>query len=178
MSVINFDLPAGAEQQLLTGAIFAESSTKHVGGENAGEKICIGMAVVNMAYYARLRKPGGGRCYNNSFGSGTILSAIITGFVAYGGAMWNKIMSGDQLRPKAALERALNADEVEHLRLSVEALDSINTGGAPLSYAGLGGARPLQFNQAENSPPSPRTESIGRAGSHTFYGFKRGRECE
>ncbi len=178
MSTINFDLPTEPDKQLLTGAIFAESSTKHYGGEHADEKTCIGMCVVNLAFYARQRKPNGGRCYNNSYGSGTILSAITTAFVAYNGAMWNKAMAGNALKSKAQLERDLNADEAEHLRLSIEAANGINILAAPLAYSGFANKRPLQFNQAADRPPSPRTERIGRAGAHTFYGFKQGRECE
>lgn len=178
MPEINFTLPTPVDEQLLVGAVFAESSTKYYGGENSDEKICISLCVINMAYYARQKKSGGKTCYNSSYGDGTILSAIRKGFVAYGGTMWGKVMSGDRLKSKKDLEKALNADEVEHLRLSVNAVGANSISSAPLNFSGLNNRVPLQFNKAENSPPSSRTEKVGKVGSHTFYGFKAGRECE
>lgn len=180
MPGINFQLPTEADKQLLLGIIFSESSTKHYGGENADEKICIGLCVVNMAYYAKQSTMSGKRCYNSSYGNGTILSSIQKGFLAYNSPRWNKIMTGNTLKTKAILETSLNPDEIEHLRLSVVALASVSTSTASTqTYSGLSNRIPLQFNQAANSPPSDRLEKLGKLGTkHTFYGFKIGRECQ
>src|SRR5689334_16084285 len=43
-----FELPAGSAQQLLVGAVFAESSTRWWGGEDAAEKEAIAWTILNM----------------------------------------------------------------------------------------------------------------------------------
>lgn len=176
---INFNLPTDARSQLLVGALFAESSTRNYGGgENPAEKTAIAQAIINMAFYAAQRTMNGTRCYNDSFGDGTILGAIRRAIVAYGQTRWNLVMSANQLKSKAELERVLTPDDVEHLRGCVVAVNQIGNAAAPLSNNVFGRRIPLQFNQAANSPPSPRTERIGREGAHTFYAFKIGRECQ
>lgn len=177
MAQISFDLPTDADKQLLVGAVFAESTTKFTGGENAEEKICIGMSIVNMAYYGKQKNISGKKCYNSSYGDGTILSAIKKGVVAYGGAMWNKVMSSDKLKDKETLASTLNKFEIEHLENTVKAVEQIDPAQSPLTYALLN-RTPLQFNRANDSPPGDRLEKIGRYGSHSFYGFKSGRECQ
>ena len=174
---IDFDSPTDAKRQLLAGALFAESSTKfYGGGEDAGEKTAIAQAIINMAFYAGQSKMGGKKCYNESFGDGSVLSAIKRAIVAYGKDRWNLVMSGDKLKSKADLEKVLNKFDVEHLKGCVEAVNALSS-AVPISN-GTFGRIPLQFNQATDSPPSPRTEKIGKAGAHTFYAFIVGRECQ
>jgi len=76
------DLPTDAMLQLLTGAVFAESSTGWYGGENHDEKAAIAWAILNMTHYATLKPPGSRRGYNSAFGDGTVLSAIRRAIVA------------------------------------------------------------------------------------------------
>ena len=90
------DYPKDPNLQLLVGVIFAESGSKNYGGgENASEKEAIGKTFVNAAYYAAMKEQGGKKCYNDSFGDGTILSAIQTMAVAYSTAIWNRVMNGN-----------------------------------------------------------------------------------
>ena len=90
------DYPKDPNLQLLVGVIFAESGSKNYGGgENASEKEAIGKTFVNAAYYAAMKEQGGKKCYNDSFGDGTILSAIQTMAVAYSTATWNRVMNGN-----------------------------------------------------------------------------------
>ena len=91
-------LPSDLRAQLLVGVIFAESSTKFVGGENPGEKVAIGAAFVNCAYYAGVAKVGKQKCYNDSFGDGTLLGAIQSSSLAYNAPMWKKVMNGSRLK--------------------------------------------------------------------------------
>ncbi len=179
MAKIDFELPAKAETQLIAAVIFAESGTAAFGGANEDEKYCIGLAVRNMAHYAKYT--GGARkCYNQHFGDGTVLSAIKSTIQAYKTKMWLMIMSADALKDKAALEAALSDAYVAHLRGAVEAAEK--AAKVPLLPAkgpvGVKSRPPLQFNKAANSPPSPRMELLGKLGSHSFYGFKAGRECQ
>ena len=117
------------------------------------------------------------RCYNDSFGSGTIQSAVRNGFQAYGGARWNEVMKADDtMKTRAVLESTLDQAKLDHLRLSIESANAI-TSAPPINNATLGGA-PVAFNQASNSPPSARMERAAAAGAHTFYKFKSNRECE
>lgn len=88
------------------------------------------------------------------------------------------IMNGDRLKPRAELEAALTPPDVDHLKRTVDSVNRVYPSNPPVTYAELG-REPLQFNQATDSPPNPqRQEKIGRYVSHTFYAFKRGRECQ
>lgn len=174
---INFDLPTDAQKQILVGALFAESSTKfYGGGEDGGEKTAIAQAITNMAFYAAQGKMNGKKCYNSSYGDGTLLSAVKRAIVAYDKKQWNLVMSADRLKSKADLEKVLDQFGIEHLKGCVETVNALSS-VIPMSNSTFGRI-PLQFNQASNSPPSPRTEKIGKAGAHTFYAFKSGRECQ
>ena len=175
---IDFDLPTDAAKQILVGAIFAESSTKFSGGgEDAGEKTAIVQAIINLAYYAGQSKMNGKKCYNSSFGDGTILGAVKKSIHAYGQTRWNLVMVNDTLKTKKILEKVLDQFDVAHLKNCAETVNLWSSATAPVSNDTLGGI-PLQFNQAANSPPSPRMKKIGKAGAHTFYAFIAGRECQ
>lgn len=172
------DLPTDPMVQLLSGAVFAESSTRWFGGEDHDEKEAIAWAILHMSHFATLKPEGRSRGYNAAFGDGTVLSAIKKAIVAYEGPRWDLIMSGTALKPDSSLERLDPADR-EHLQLVVTVVAAI--GPAPVlphRLVTLENRIPLQFNQANNSPPSPRTEKIGKLGKHTFYAFKAGREAE
>lgn len=174
---IDFNLPTDVKSQLLVGALFAESSTKfYGGGENPAEKTAIAQAIVNMAFYAGQSKMSGKKCYNSSYGDGTILSAVKRAIVAYGKDRWNLVMASDKLKSKADLEKVLNSFDVEHLKGCVEAVNALSS-SVPITNGSFGRI-PLQFNQAKDSPPSTRTEKIGKEGAHTFYAFIDGRECQ
>lgn len=178
MANLPFSRPTDPMLQILTGAVFAESSTRYFGGENHEEKEAIAWAILHMSHYALVKPTGARRGYNSSFGDGTVLSAIKKAIVAYEGPRWDLIMSGTSLKPDSSLERLDPADR-EHLQLVVTVIASI--GPAPVlphPLVTLENRIPLQFNQANNAPPSPRTEKIGKLGKHTFYAFKVGREAE
>lgn len=172
-------LPTDPMLQLLTGAVFAESSTRWYGGEDHGEKEAIAWAILNMSHYATVKPAGRQRGYNSAFGDGTVLSAIRKAIVAYGAPRWNLVMNGTTLKPAASLDRLDPADR-EHLVLCLVVTNAISPSPTlPRSLATLGDRIPVQFNQANDSPPSrDRQERIGRLGRHTFYAFKQGREAE
>ncbi|MGJ5065223.1 hypothetical protein [Bradyrhizobium oligotrophicum] len=174
-SSIDFDLPTDPNQQLIAGAIFSESTAG--ANANADEKRCIGLCIVNMAYYATLTQDSGKPCYNSSFGDGSILSAIKKNIYGYGSAQWKKVMDADAMKSKDDLEDSLTASEVKHLKGSVEASATAIAATAPASDS-ASGRIPVQFNQAANNPPSTREEKIARYASETFYAFKTGRECQ
>jgi hypothetical protein len=170
--------PKDPSTQLLVGLIFAESASKHVGGgENAEEKKAIGLTVLNAAYYGRMKSLAGKKCYNDSFGDGTLLSAIKTMAVAYNQPAWNKVMAGNTLKAAAELEK-LDPDTAKHLELSIEAAETVASAMPPRGVIGLTNRAPVGFNQGADSPPSKRMERLGRLGAHTFYGFKKDRECQ
>lgn len=171
-------LPTGADHQLLVGVVFAESTTKNTGTPSADEMVAIARTVVNQAYYAKMAPPPGKRkCWNTSFGDGTLLSAIKNGVVAYGKDRWNMVMSGDRLKSEAAIG-ALKPDDKAHFEAVVAAVGALVLTPAPLNDAKLGGI-PVGFNQAIDSPPNKsRQKKLGRFAQHSFYGFLAGRECE
>lgn len=179
MSRAQLTLPTDPMLQLLTGAVFAESSTRWYGGEDHGEKEAIAWAILHMSHFATVKPPGRARGYNSSFGDGTVLSAIRKAIVAFGGPRWSLVMNGNVLKPVASLARLEPADH-EHLALCLVVTNAISPAPAlPHALATLGNRIPVQFNQATNSPPSAdRQERIGRLGRHTFYAFKEGREAE
>ncbi|MBL0009906.1 MAG: hypothetical protein IPP22_00565 [Nitrosomonas sp.] len=86
---IEFTLPSDKDQQVLVGLAFAEAS-----GTDASEIAAIVGCLVNVAYYARYKEPPR-KCFNDSFGDGTILSAIKRSSIAYESAQWKRVMSGD-----------------------------------------------------------------------------------
>lgn len=172
-------LPSDPMLQLLSGAVFAESSTRWYGGEHHEEKEAIAWAILNMSHYATVKPPNARRGYNSAFGDGTVLAAIRRAIVAYEGARWQLVMNGVTLKQRAHLERLQPADR-EHLRLVLVVTGAMSPAPAlPHALASLGNRIPVQFNQANDAPPSPdRQEKIGRLGRHTFYAFKPGREAE
>lgn len=171
---IDFELPSDADEMLLVGAIFSEATTG--GNASDDEKKAIGSCVVNMAFYAAMKSQGGKKCYNDSFGDGTILSAIKKAIKGYNTPRWKLVMDGDKLKSKADLDK-LNAGEIKILKAVVTAAGDVRKATPPV--AGPGSTRfPLQFNQATDDPPSNREEKLFKLASHTFYGFKDGRECQ
>jgi RHS repeat-associated protein len=178
-------LPTSKDGQLLVGLIFAESSSRNYGGgENEDEKDEMGLTVLNRTYYSRLKGPHG--YWNGFLGNGSVLSALQAPgqFGAYNSDRWKLVMNGDSLKPKAQLDK-LQVFEKDHLRLSIEAANFCTAGDAPLptTLATLGdppvpGQPPVAFNKANDQPPSKRMVKFGRAGSHTFYTFRPGREAE
>jgi hypothetical protein len=177
-SPIDFPLPYGEDAEALTGAIFSESTGMAAAGDYDKEKDCVGLAIINAAYYATWKPNAGATCFNSSFGNGTIIDAVRRIIVAYGKARWKLIMTGDRLKSKAELEAALTPPDADHLKRTVNAVNRIYPSNPPVTYAPLSRV-PLQFNQAIDSPPNPqRQEKVGRYASHTFYAFKKGRECQ
>jgi hypothetical protein len=172
---IDFDLPTDPNQQLIAGAIFAESTAG--AQENDDEKRCIGLCIVNMAYYAVLTQDSGQACYNSSFGDGSISSAIKKNILGYGSAQWKKVMNSDVMKSKDDLSNTLIPREVTHLKGSVDA-SAVVIAATPPASDSLSGRIPVQFNQAADKPPSSRQEKIARYASETFYAFKAGRECQ
>lgn len=172
-------LPTDPMLQLLTGAVFAESSTRWYGGENHEEKEAIAWSILHMSHFATVKPAGARRGYNSAFGDGTVLSAIRKAIVAYEGPRWQLVMSGTALKPQASLDK-LKPDDREHLRLVLVVTNAIGAAPSlPHALATLGNRVPVQFNQANDAPPSKdRQEKIGRLGRHTFYAFKEGREAE
>ncbi|HKP05022.1 MAG TPA: hypothetical protein VJU77_16845 [Chthoniobacterales bacterium] len=73
---IDFPLPSGEEPEAPTDAIFAESTDAASAGDYDKEKKCIGLALINAAYYATWKTHGGKTCYNSSFGDGSIIGAV------------------------------------------------------------------------------------------------------
>lgn len=168
---IDFDLPTDADQQLLVGMVFAEAS-----GPFADEIEAIVSCMVNCANYASYKEPGK-KCYNDSFGDGTILSAIKKCSRAYGSGQWTRVMVGDLLKAKTDLEGSLIPSEVSKLKACCEGVATVSAGSVP--YSDPASKRCLiQFNQAADSPPSNRQEKVAKYGAHTFYAFKKGRECQ
>lgn len=171
-------VPTDADIQRIAGMIYAESSSANVGGESPDEKTAIGQTIINRAYYAGWATDGHGHtCYNDAFGDGTILSAVKNGFAAYGKARWNEVMTNDLMKSADALA-SLDSGKREHLQLSIAAANALDPHSAPLKNAGLQQGILVTFNQAPDQPPSDRMEKAGAAGSHTFYKFKTGRECQ
>ena len=174
---MGLNLPTDPMLQLLVGAVFAESSTRWYGGENALEKEAIAWSILNMSHYATVTK--GTHNYNRAFGDGTVLSAIRKAIVAYGSPRWNVVMDGNQLKPEASLNR-LEPGDRDHLELVLQVVNAIGPAPRlPHPLASLENRIPVRFNQASNSPPSAqRQERIGKHGRHTFYAFKVGREAD
>lgn len=172
-------LPSDPMLQLLSGAVFAESSTRWAGGENHDEKEAVAWSILNMSHFATVKPPGARRGYNAAFGDGTVLSAIRKAIVAYEGPRWQLVMNGVTLKPRSSLDRLQPADR-EHLRLVLIVTNAIGPAPTlPRAVASLGNRIPVQFNQANDAPPSrDRQEKIGRLGRHTFYAFKENREAE
>ncbi|MEZ4296782.1 MAG: hypothetical protein R3B70_17580 [Polyangiaceae bacterium] len=172
-------LPTDPMLQILTGAVFAESSTRAFGGESHEEKEAIAWAILNMSHYATVKPERARRGYNTNFGDGTVLGAIRSSILAYESPRWRVVMNGLTLKPQRELSRLVPGDH-EHLRLVLLVTNAI--GPAPIlpgALATLGNRIPVQFNQANDSPPNPaRQEKIGRLARHTFYAFKVGREAE
>lgn len=170
-SPIDFSLPTDSDSQLLVGLTFAEAS-----GTDASEIQAIAACLVNCAYYANFKQPPK-KCYNESFGDGTILSAIKKCSQAYESRQWKRVMDGDALQSKAALEAVLIPVEVAKLKACCDGVATVTAGEVP--YSDQAAKRNLiQFNQATNSPPSVRQEKVTAYGVHTFYAFKSGRECQ
>jgi hypothetical protein len=172
-------LPTDPMLQLLTGAVFAESASRGSGGESHEEKEAIAWTILNMSHYATVKPERARRGYNAAFGDGTVLGAIRKAIVAYEGRQWQLVMNGVTLKPRSNLERLVPGDR-EHLRLVLVVTNLIGPAPTlPRGLASLGNRMPVQFNQANDSPPSrDRQERIGRLGKHTFYAFKPGREAE
>jgi hypothetical protein len=172
---IDFDLPTDADQQLLVGMVFAESSSGASADDD--EKQCMAECIVNMAYFATYTV-NGKHCYNTSFGDGTVLNAIEKGSAAHGGPQWSRVMSNNAFRSKADLEKSLNASEIAKLKACVVTVaKAVAMGAAPITDTASNRVL-IQFNQANDSPPSGRQEKAARHGSHSFYAFKAGRECQ
>ena len=171
---IDFELPSAPDEQLLVGMLFAESSSGPAASDD--EKRCIAECVVNMAFYATYAVQNK-TCYNSSFGDGKILSAIKLGSLAYGGAQWNRVMNGNILWSKAELEKRLVPSEVDKLKMCVSAVQGTINLVTPVKDSGSNRVL-IQFNGAENAPPSPRQEKAARYSGHSFYAFKSGRECQ
>jgi len=170
-SPIDFSLPSDSDSKLLVGLTFAEAS-----GTDAAEIQAIAACFVNCAYYANFKQPPK-KCYNDSFGDGTILSAIKNCSQAYESRQWKRVMDGDSLQTKAELEAALIPVEVAKLKACCDGVATVKAGAVP--YSDHASTRNLiQFNQATNSPPSNRQEKVTTYGVHTFYAFKSGRECQ
>ncbi len=172
-------LPTDPMLQLLTGAVFAESSTRWFGGEDHDEKEAIAWSILNMSHYATVKPTGAKKGYNSAFGDGTVLAAIRKAIVAYEGPRWKLIMNGLFLKPAPTLDKLDPADR-EHLALTLVVTNLIGAmPQLPGQVASLGNRIPVQFNQANDSPPNKdRQERIGKLGRHTFYSFKPGREAE
>jgi hypothetical protein len=171
---IDFDLPTGADEQLLVGSVFSEATAG--GGASDDEKLCIALCVMNMSYYATYTQPGK-TCYNDAFGDGTVLSAIKKAIKGYNSPQWKKIMESNALKSKDDLEGALIPSEIAHLKGAVTAAKKAIDANLPAKDPGSGRA-PIQLNKANDSPPSPRQEKISHYALQTFYGFKSGRECQ
>jgi hypothetical protein len=170
-SPIDFSLPTDSDSQLLVGLTFAEAS-----GTDAAEIQAIAACLVNCAYYANFKQPPK-KCYNDSFGDGTILSAIKNCSQAYESRQWKRVMDGDSLQTKADLEAALIPVEVAKLKACCDGVATVAAGAVPYSDR-ISKRNLIQFNQATNSPPSIRQEKVTTYGVHTFYAFKSGRECQ
>ena len=179
-------LPSRRDAQLITGLIFAESSSRDWppgrGQENEQEKVQMGLTVLDRTFYSQKRGPHG--YWNGFFGDGTVLGALrVPGeFQAYHAERWNLVMRNNNLKSAAELNN-LKFYEKEHLRLSVEAANFCTDGNPPppTGLAGVGqppGLFPVAFNRAANSPPGPRMFKFVRLGNHSFYAFKPGREAE
>lgn len=175
-----FTLPDDPTIELLVGVIYAESSTRFAGGEDADEKDAVGWTFVNITYYAKHKPEGKKRCYNADMGDGTLLSAVKRKSVAYNGPTWRQVMSGDALKPLATLVTSLDPFQKAHLELCVDAANAIGAHAeGPHELSTLANRVPVEFNRASDSPANPaRGEKIGRIGSHSFYAFKEGRECD
>lgn len=176
-----FRLPDDRTSALLVAVMYAESSSRNWGGgESADEKEAIGWTFVNIAYFARHKPEGKKYCYNSDMGVGTLLSAIKSKSLAYNTPLWKQIMNGDSLKPLATLGKTLEPAQQVHLELCANAAADIGAhpeGPHPLTT--LGDSVPIEFNKARNSPSNPkRLERIGGIGSHSFYAFIAGRECE
>ena len=171
---IDFELPRTPDEQLLVGMLFAESSSGSAASDD--EKRCIAECVVNMAFYATYAVQNK-KCYNSSFGDGKILSAIKMGSLAYAGPQWNRVMNGNVLLSKAELEKKLVPSEVDKLKMCVSAVQGTVNLVTPVTDVGSNRVL-IQFNGAENAPPSPRQEKAARYSGHSFYAFKSGRECQ
>lgn len=180
--------PASKEQRQLAGLIYAESSSKNVGGgEFQDEKIAIGYTVENRAYYGKIKKAmvnGQMRtCYNQAFGAGDVWSAISytnpKQFEAYNGPQWRKVMVGDDLQPYKVLDNQMyDRDDRIHFNMSLIAARLIDPSQALFSFSSFNNSVPVGFNKAPKTPPSGRMNKIGSISVHSFYGFITGRECD
>ena len=172
---IDFELPKNEDTQLITGAIFSEATAG--ANANADEKRCIALSILNMTYYATYTQPHK-TCYNTDFGDGSVLDAIKKAISGYNSAMWKKVMESDKLKSKTNLEQTLIPSEIAHLKGAVATAGDVIDANLPANDT-LTSRAPVQFNRAANTPPNPkRQEKIAHYGSHTFYAFKAGRECD
>jgi RHS repeat-associated protein len=179
-------IPTTKPRRQLAGIIFAESSSVFSGGENADEKLAIGQTIGNRTHYATLRQAAPTQrnpnrtvaCANSDFGDGTVFSAIRAPnqFAAYRAPRWNKVMQGDDLKPRAALTSSLTSfGERMHFNFSVLAAEQVVLGLAPTP--GLS-EPPIAFRSDSRVPGSPdRWQYMDQLGSHYFFSFIAGREC-
>lgn len=180
--------PTASLVRQLTAVIYAESTSRDLGGENDAEKLAIGATFINRAYYADW-KPVGRKhdCFNSDFGDGSLWGAITApnGSVAVGGVLWTQLIDQDgHFRGQEALKKILKLESQRlHYNLSVQAATQLLTGltqtSQLVSISGLGNRVPIGFDRSSTSHPSPRWERVGQIGKrHYFYAFKPGNECE
>lgn len=165
-------LPTSTEAGRLTAIIFAEAAQER---QSNDERLAIAWTVLN-----RIRHVATHAGDKKSFGDGTMLGIISTGFLGYDSAQWKKVTSGDLLAKDGA--SCLTGPECTALTKAVEAATSAhqafekNEDPKP-DYL----KRVISFNQAKNKPPSSRQRKLsiswaGKDPPHTFYEFIPGRE--
>jgi hypothetical protein len=165
--------PATETEQLLTAVVYCESRGKYNGGEDADEKDAIAACFLNRVYYATLSDGN-----KKDFGS-TLLKAISKGSSAHSGSMWKSLMQLDVMKSSEDLAAVLDtAASRDHFRLCCESAARMVPMPRPICSPKLENKVSAAFNQANDTPPSPRFEKIGHLGAYSFYGMKAGREAQ
>lgn len=170
--------PGNSDTQILAGAIFAEAVAS---AKDNKERLCIGWAFKNSVDHVSKLKAGTicpglkarqrakqVRQDTKDLGA-TIKDAVKIGSAAYGNSRWKLIMSGTSMLPKGNL-CLLNAAETFALEKAISAATDVMAGKNQKADI-------VRFNQAADSPPSPRMEKAYSERAHTFYKFKAGRQC-
>ena len=86
-------------------------------------------------------------------------------------------MNNDALKRKAELESVLNPSDVDHLGACVQVVMNMKNQQTPTPDP-VYKRYLIQFNRGLDLPPNARQEKVVRYGSHTFYAFKVGRDCQ
>jgi hypothetical protein len=171
------ELPSDSDEALLAAVIFAEATQ---GRTVDDERRLIAWCVIN-----RLRHLDKNEKDVRYFGEKSMIGVLSKqdAFKSYQKDQWNKITVGDQLRKEGRIEclTGVECTALQHaLAVARELFPRTGDDEKAPTHALQ---RVIGFNQALNTPPSPRMRKLAVTlekepvrGPHTFYEFIPGRE--